>query len=234
MSTRTAADPIALIAVEDPELLLDAVTVTDTDGRITAVNRAFTRLHGYEPEEVIGQRPSVLSSGLQPSSFGRQLWETISRGTPWEGELIDRGADGALRTVRSRITPVRGPDGRISHFVAVQREIGSPLTSGKGQLRVDVSGRCTYADRPAARLFRPDDDPMPLLGRGLLSLLDVDDATTLREVVEHAITTGRSHRVDVVGHDGYVQCAVRADPSSYGMRAGAVAHLLCHRLPDRS
>jgi PAS domain S-box-containing protein len=227
--TRTAPDPLALLAVDDPELLLDAVTVTDADGTITAVNRGFTRLHGYEPEEVVGRRPSVLSSGLQPLAFARQLWSTITGGRPWEGELVDRGADGTLRTIRSRITPVRGPQGRISHFVAVQREVVPEGVDETGQLRLDVGGRCTYADRGAGGLLHPEGDPVQLLGTGLSATLHLDDAVALREVVERAISTARVHRIDLEGVDGYVRCSIRSDPTSTRLTAGSVAHVLCRR-----
>jgi PAS domain S-box-containing protein len=228
VSTRTAADPIALLAVEDPELLLDAVTVTDPRGIIVAVNRAFTRLHGYEPADVIGRGHEILSSGLHPSSFIAQLWRTIATGTAWEGELVNRGADGTLRTVRSRIVPVRGPGGDISHFVAVQREVeGTDGPPRVGLLRVDVRGRCTYADQAAATLFRDDADAVALLNHGLLGSLVIEDAAALREVVEEAHRTGRSHRLDVAGASGYVRCTVEPDPSSRDLTAGPVSQVTC-------
>jgi PAS domain S-box-containing protein len=228
--TRTATDPLALLALEDPELLLDAVTVTDADGTIQAVNRAFTRLHGYEPHEVVGRRPSLLSSGLHPVSFSRQLWETISAGRAWAGELIDRAADGTLRTIRSQVNPVRGPGGRITHYVALQREVTPDGTHATGQLRLDLRGRCTYADRAAARLLQPDGDPVELLGPGLLQTLQSADAAALREVVEHATETARTHRIDLEGVSGYVRCAVRSDPSSRRLTSGAIAHVRCDPL----
>lgn len=227
MSARTAVDPVALIAVEDPELLLDAVTVTDADGRIVAVNRAFTRLHGYTAHEVIGRRPDVVSSGLQSATFTAELWRTILTGQPWEGELINRHADGTLRTVRSRIVPVREPGGNISHFVAIQRQVVGDGPVPAGQIRVDVRGRCTYADPRAAVLLRRDGDPVALLGPGLLTSLIIEDAAALREVIEQAARTGRSHVVDLAGADGYLRCTVEPDPSSYGLTAGQVVQVTC-------
>lgn len=228
MSAPTAADPIALLAVEDPELLLDAVTVTEPDGTITAVNRGFTRLHGYVPSEVIGRDPRMLSSGLQSPDFIAQLWRTITSGHPWEGELVDRAADGTLRTIHSRITPVRGPGGQITHFVAVQRQIGA-IGHGPsiGQLRVDHHGRCSYADAQAASLLRRDDDEVELLGGGLLGSMHVEDAAVLREVIEQAHVTGRTHHVDVAGADGYVRCTVTVVPGSRRFTAGPVAEIIC-------
>ncbi len=231
MATRTAADPLALLAVEDPELLLDAVIVTDATGTITAVNRAFTRLHGYEPRDVVGHRPRVLSSGLQHAAVAAQLWRTIVAGDAWEGELIDRGIDGAIRTVRTRITPVRDPGGRISHYVGVQREVVPSDGGATGHLRVDVHGRCTYADDAAAALLRADRDPVALLGDGLLRTLAVEDAVALHEVAGHATTVARTAHVDLAGLDGYVRCRVSPDAGAKDLSAGAVVSISCRALP---
>lgn len=227
MTTRTADDPLALLAVEDPEQVPDAVLITDVRGVITAVNRSFTALHGYTPREVLGRRPELLSSGIHPPRVARKLWSTIAAGGSWAGELVDRTADGTLRTIRSRITPVRGPEGAISHFVAVQRELTGAATGLLGRVRLDTSGHCTFADRPSARLLREDGDAVQLLGAGLVGGLNLDDAAALREVVEQVTRTARVHRVDLEGALGYVRCEVRPDPSSRDLTTGPIADVTC-------
>lgn len=234
MTNRSAADPVALLAFEDPELLLDAVTVTDAEGTITAVNRAFTRLHGYLPEQVIGRRPRVLSSGLHPRSATAALWRTLAAGEVWAGELIDRCADGSLRTVRTRIVPIRDPGGRVSHYVAIQRAVSRERTATRGQLRLTADGRCTYADPDAAALLHPDGDPVALLGPGLVATLDLDDAAALREVVEQTRVTARPHRIDLVGHAGYVRCTVELDAGSSEHTEGPVVQVSCGPVPEVS
>lgn len=236
MPVRTADDPLALRAVDDPESVPDAVVITDVRGRITAVNRAFTALHGYAPREVVGRRPGLLSSGLHPARMIRQLWATIAAGRSWAGELVDRASDGTLRTIRSTITPVRGPEGAISHFVALQRELpgaapdradGGVDQAAYGRVRLDTTGQCTFADRPSAELFRADGDPVRLLGSGLVSGLHLDDAATLREVIDQVVRTARDHRLDLEGVRGYVRCVVRLDPSSRSLTDGPIADIAC-------
>lgn len=227
VSARTAIDPKALLAVEDPELLLDAVIVTDPAGVITAVNRAFTRLHRYAPGEVVGARPRKLASGLQSADDVRELWETISTGDVWDGELVDRGGDGTLRTVRTRITPVRDPSGAICHYVAIQREVRPRGTADEGHLRLDITGRCTYADPIAARLLHRDADPLALLGDGLLRALQAEDAEAVLEVAERAAELGRTTYLDLPGSDGYVRCRVHPDAAAREFTGGAVVHITC-------
>jgi PAS domain S-box-containing protein len=178
----------------------DAVFVTDSDGIIVDVNDDFVRVTGYAREEAIGQTPRLLGSGYQDDAFYEQLWETISSGRVWEGELIDRRRDGELRTHHVTITPVRDATGRITHYVAIERDLTGELARASsarntGLVHTDGEGRCIYVDREAARMF--DLDQEGLLGEGLLLALADEDAEALAEAIEMAVERGRDHHLDV-------------------------------------
>jgi PAS domain S-box-containing protein len=222
--TLTAPDPIALVALEDPERVPDAVTITDEAGSIVAVNEAFTRLHGYRPEEVIGRRPSVLKSGMQSSRFYEELWRTVSAGDVWEAELVDRGADGHLRSIRSRVVPVHDGSGTLHRYVAIQREIGSPVDDlSVGHVRVDGSGRATAADaRAATLLLGTGHTGEELLGPGLLGSFEDQDALALREAVDLALTRTTRHHLDLPVRTGFVRLTVTPEVAADGPWTGAV------------
>ncbi len=99
------------------------VVITDTKGVIEYVNPKFTQLTGYAPEEVLGQNPRILKSGEQTAEFYRQMWDTIKAGQEWRGEFHNRKKDGELFWEFSSISPVRDPDGNITHFVAVKEDV---------------------------------------------------------------------------------------------------------------
>ena len=101
----------------------DSVLITDRSGTIQYVNPAFTRITGYSREEAIGQTPRMLKSGVQDQAFYTQMWETLLQGKVWEGRLVNRKKDGALYTELASISPIRDTTGKISHFVAVKRDI---------------------------------------------------------------------------------------------------------------
>lgn len=101
----------------------NAVVITDADGNISWVNSAFTRLTGYDYDEVIGKNPRILKSGDQSSEEYQALWEAVLAGRIWHGELVNRRKDGSDYIEEQTITPVRGSDGRISHFVAIKQDI---------------------------------------------------------------------------------------------------------------
>lgn len=101
----------------------DGWVITDAQGAIEWVNPGFTRMTGYEPDEVIGRNPRVLRSGRQDGRFYARMWETILRGEVWRGELQNRRKDGTLYDERMTVAPVRDASGRISHFVSTKQEI---------------------------------------------------------------------------------------------------------------
>ena len=101
----------------------NSVVVTDVAGGIIYVNRRFSQLTGYEPEEVVGKSPAVLKSPNTPAATHAKLWSAITRGEEWQGELEDVRKDGNPVWVLSTIAPIRDGDGRITHFVAIQQDI---------------------------------------------------------------------------------------------------------------
>jgi two-component system, NtrC family, sensor kinase len=101
----------------------NAVMITDRDANIVWINPAFTRVTGYETEEVLGRNPRILKSGELSPTFYADLWGTIASGQRWEGELINRRKDGRALVEEATITPVCNAGGGITHFVAVMQDV---------------------------------------------------------------------------------------------------------------
>ena len=101
----------------------NAIFITDVNGQIEWVNEAFTRLSGFEAEEAIGQRPSLLKSGIHGEEFYENLWNTILQGKVWRGEVVERRKDGTLFTVEQTVAPILDERGKIAHFVAVHEDV---------------------------------------------------------------------------------------------------------------
>ena len=100
-----------------------AVIMTNTDGKIEYVNPGFTAMTGYAPDEVIGQTPRVLKSGLTRLETYQDLWSTVKQGRTWRGELCNRTKHGRLYWHSASVAPIRDTDGRVRHFMAVQQDI---------------------------------------------------------------------------------------------------------------
>jgi sigma-B regulation protein RsbU (phosphoserine phosphatase) len=101
----------------------NAIVITDTAGIVKWVNPAFTDLTQYLPEDVIGRTLNILKSGLQEKELFTRLWETISSGNVWQGEIINRRKDGTFYPEEQTITPVRDDRGEIRHFIAIKQDV---------------------------------------------------------------------------------------------------------------
>lgn len=100
-----------------------SIIITDLNSVIEYVNPHFYRITGYEPEQVIGQKPKFLSSGLTPESTYADMWETLGRGLTWEGEFINCHRNGDICYQRAVIAPIRNASGKATHYLAVELDV---------------------------------------------------------------------------------------------------------------
>ncbi|MBT0664977.1 SpoIIE family protein phosphatase [Geobacter pelophilus] len=101
----------------------NAIVITDVQGRVLWTNQAFEALTGYPLNEIIGQSLNLLKSGNHGPDFYAGLWQDISEGKVWHGEMINRRKDGSLYNEEQTITPVRSGTGEISHYIAIKQDI---------------------------------------------------------------------------------------------------------------
>ena len=105
------------------EQTVEAIIITDPQGKILYVNRSFEAITGYNRAEVIGKTPRILKSGKHDEAFYRELWETLTRGEVWRGFFFNRKKDGTLYQEEDTITPLKDATGRITSYVAVKRDV---------------------------------------------------------------------------------------------------------------
>ncbi|CAG0929553.1 Sensor histidine kinase ResE [Thermoflexales bacterium] len=101
----------------------EGIMLTDLRGNIEYVNAAMERLTGHAASEILGQNPRLWQSGTTPVSFYQKMWQTITRGNIWRGELVNQRKDGTLYDTALTIAPVFDVDGQIYGYVGVQRDI---------------------------------------------------------------------------------------------------------------
>jgi diguanylate cyclase (GGDEF)-like protein/PAS domain S-box-containing protein len=101
----------------------EGMMVTNARREILRVNHAFTRISGYSPEEVIGKKPSMFSSGWHDAAFYRQLNQVLDTAGTWEGEIWNRRKNGEVFPQWLHITAVSDEDGRLTHYVATITDI---------------------------------------------------------------------------------------------------------------
>lgn len=108
--------------------LAEGVIITDADldapgPHILFVNEAVTRITGYEAEELMGNSPRMLQGPDTDSKTLHRLKESLARGDTFSAELINYRKGGMPYHVEVLISPVRNPQGQITHYVAAHRDI---------------------------------------------------------------------------------------------------------------
>ncbi len=165
--------------------LYTIVSETDIRGKITHANPQFLEISKYQLQEVLGQDHRILSSGFHPKSFFREMWETLSQGKVWTGEVRNRAKDGSIFWVRMVISPIAGPDGKIKRYLAIQRDVTKEKELQErvqeAELRyrellnevnliavgLDVSGEVRFMNAAAVRFF--NHQPGSLIGKDWFS-----------------------------------------------------------------
>jgi diguanylate cyclase (GGDEF)-like protein/PAS domain S-box-containing protein len=116
---QTEQSRVAAMAFES----LAGMCVTDGQGHILLVNRAFTTLTGYSEAESVGQHIRLLKSGRHNHAFYQAMWETIRTRGSWQGEVVNRRKDGQVMTEWLSISAITNPDGQVTHYTATFYDI---------------------------------------------------------------------------------------------------------------
>lgn len=112
-----------------------SIVITDLDGRIEYVNPSFSLASGYSAAEALGQNPRLLKSGRTPPETYAKLWATLVEGRTWRGEFVNRRKNGTEYLEAATISPVRQPDGKVTHYLAVKEDV-TELMRTMGELRL--------------------------------------------------------------------------------------------------
>lgn len=100
-----------------------SIIITDPKGIIEYVNPKFTEITGFTLEEAAGKTPGILKSGYQPKIFYKNLWETITSGKNWVGEIKNKNKNGEFYWESVVISPMLDEHRKITHFIAVKEDI---------------------------------------------------------------------------------------------------------------
>ncbi len=92
---------------------------TDPKGVITHVDAEFAKLAGYEPQELIGTEANILRSPNTPTGIFQQMWQKITQGEPWMGELENVRKDFSPFWIAMLIIPVVDIQGNPMKYLGI-------------------------------------------------------------------------------------------------------------------
>jgi len=175
---------IAATAFESQE----GMVVTNPDGVILRVNRAFTESTGYSAEDVIGHTPRLLKSGRHDAAFYTAMWESLRSTGAWQGEIWDRRKNGEIYPKWLTISAVKRDDGVITHYVATHQDI-TERKIAEERIRelaffdqlTTLPNRTLLLDRLRQAMTASSRNG----GHGALLFIDLDHFKTLNDTLGH-------------------------------------------------
>jgi len=99
------------------------VAITDKNGNILYANQKFCERSGYSRRELIGSNHRILNSSVHSKIFFQKMYETISNGKVWRGEICNKSKEGSLYWVDTTIIPRHDNNGCITHYVVCRYDI---------------------------------------------------------------------------------------------------------------
>jgi PAS domain S-box-containing protein len=105
------------------EQTADAIWMQDVDNIVVYVNPAFTRVYGYEADEIVGHYAGLTDSGRHEPAFFSKLWASVAAGRTWTGSIVNRCKDGSVVEVEAVISALHDVDGRLIGYIQTDRDV---------------------------------------------------------------------------------------------------------------
>ncbi len=160
------------------------VAITDRKGKITYVNDKFCAISKYNRDELLGQDHRIINSGYHPKTFIRHIWETITDGRVWKGEIKNKAKDGTFYWVDTTIVPYLGEDGQPIQYIAI---------------RADITDRKKAAEETAHALRELNDVQCALDEHAIVAV--TDKAGKITSVNEKFCAISKFRRDELIGQD---------------------------------
>lgn len=226
------------------EVANEGIMVTDATPRILAVNPAFTEITGYRPDEAIGRKTNLLSSGQHEATFYRAMWESLRSHGRWAGEIVNRRKDGTVYAEWLSVASMESLGRGTQRYVGLISDISERKQAEERIRRLahfdaltGLPNRTLFADRlqRALAAARRHDHGLALLFLDLDRFKPVNDEyghafgdALLKEVAQRMADCVRQE--DTIGRQGGDEFVILLEHPEHPESAGVVSRKLIDSL----
>ncbi|MCK9174854.1 MAG: PAS domain S-box protein [Desulforhopalus sp.] len=165
----------------------DTIFITDIEGKIVYANPAFEKISGYSREEILGEKIGALE-GAHDRSVYEAIWESLSRGDIWTGQMCNTKKNGATYTEEATISPVFSSKGKIINYVAVKRDITERI---KLEIKIRQSQRMEAIGTLAGGIAHDFNNILTaILGFSELALNGVEQKSPIANYLQEILNAG--------------------------------------------
>ena len=194
------------------------VSITDTAGSLLYVNEKFCEASGYSRHELVGKNHRIVKSGLHPDELYANLWQTITHGLIWHGELCNRRKDGSFYWVETTIVPFLDEEGHPYQYISVRTDITrvkeaeqrlarSQAYANIGTWDWNIETGDLYWSERIAPLFGHPEGTLETTYANFLAAVHPEDRQKVAGAVNACVELGAEYNVEhrVVWPDGSVR-----------------------------
>lgn len=101
----------------------EGIMITDANTNIIKVNTSFLKVTGYNEDEILGKKPSILQSHWHDKEFYEEMWKSLQENSIWEGEVKDRRKNGELYISLSTVIAIKDNVGEVINYIGINRDV---------------------------------------------------------------------------------------------------------------
>jgi PAS domain S-box-containing protein len=218
------------------------VGVTDLNGTLTYVNDLFVKISGYKKNELLGLSYKIFKSSFHDDIFFEKMYEVISSGNVWHGDICNKAKDGREYWLATTIVPLLSDYKKPISYIAihtditVQKATEANLARAQkmvniGSWELDLVRNDLHWSAEIFRIFEIDPNKFEATYEAFIETIHPDD----REMVNKAYTESLKNRQPyelehrLLMKDGRVkmvkeQCETYFDDSGLPIRSVGVVH----------
>jgi len=232
-------------ALHDQQFAFDQhciVGITDTKGTITYANDRFVKISGYSKDELIGKNNRILKSSFHDDNFFKDMYQTISAGEIWTGDICNKAKDGYEYWVATTIVPLMGESNKPLSYIAMQTDITvqnkaeANLARAQkmvhiGSWELDLIRNDLHWSAEIYRIFEIDPAKFKATYEAFLDVIHPEDRAKVNEAYKRSLENRLPYEIEhrLLMKDGRVkivkeQCETFFDETGKALRSIGVVH----------